>query len=110
MSAVVASHHALTVRAGVVEFWTVECCDCGETVTEDGRAVYAHLKEAESARDLHNAKAHGAEPTEASSDAADRAFLKELAVSLRGIPVAPWTVAALLAAHRRTANAPGETA
>jgi len=108
MSAVVEAH-TLELRAGPVEFWTVECWDCGLTVMADGRAVYTHLIDAASACDLHNAKAHGAEPTEASSDAADRAFLKELAVSLRGIPVAPWTVAALLAAHRRTANAPEVT-
>lgn len=109
MSAVVEAH-TLELRAGPVEFWTVECWDCGIAVMADGSAVYNHYFAAELARDQHNVKAHGAEPTEASSDAADRAFLEELAVSLRGIPVAPWTVSALLKVHRQTANAPGETA
>lgn len=57
MSAVVEAH-TLELRAGPVEFWTVECWDCGLTVMADGRAVYTHLIDAASACDLHNAKRH----------------------------------------------------
>ena len=57
MSAIVETH-VLELRAGMARLWTVECWTCGLTVMEGGRATYANLKEAESARDRHNTETH----------------------------------------------------